>query len=156
MPEKPNKLLIVDDDVSNLAVLSQRLSKLGYCVRSANGVSSALSEIEKELPDILLSDLNLPDISSIQFLLIVRRMFPSVRAVAMSRAHSGSRVPPGVAADAFYEKGSDLHFLTQTVDAMANPGRSTIRLGTEDLFPQSALPRSTPYKPCAPNSSWRT
>jgi hypothetical protein len=65
---------------------------------------------------------------------MVRRMFPSIRVVAMSGAYSGNRVPPGVAADAFYEKGSSLHLLTQGVDAMTQPGRSTIRLSTEDLF----------------------
>jgi len=128
------KLLIVDDDVSSLAVLSARFSELRYCVRSAHGGSSALSEIEKELPDILLSDLNMPGIPGVQFLLMVRRMFPSIRVVAMSRADSGSRVPRGVAADVFYEKGSSLHLLTQAVDAMTQPGRSTIRLAAEDLF----------------------
>lgn len=68
------------------------------------------------------------------FLLIVRQNFPSIRVIAMSGAYSGSRVPPGIAADAFYEKGSNLHLLTQAVAAMTQPGRSTIRLGTEDLF----------------------
>src|SRR5580692_9131062 len=102
MLNRPKKLLIVDDDLVIRTGLSQHFSELGYCVRSAKDESSALLEIEKGLPDILLSDLNMPGISSIQFLLKVRRMFPSIRAVAMSDDYSGSRVPPGIAADAFY------------------------------------------------------
>ena len=130
----PEKLLIADDDISILTVLSQHFSELGCCVRSAEDGPSALSEIEKEPPDILLSDLQMPGIPVTQVLVNVRQNFPSIRVVAMSDAHSGSRVPPGVAADAFYEKGSSLHLLTQAVDAMTRPGRLTIRLGTEDLF----------------------
>lgn len=130
----PKKLLIADNDISILTFLSQHFSELGYCVRSAEDGSSALSEIERELPDILLSDLKLPGIPGTPFLARVRQNFPSVRVVVMSTTHSGSRVPPGVAADAFHEKGSSLHRLTEAVDAMTRPGRLTIRLGTEDWF----------------------
>lgn len=134
MFDMPKTLLIVDDDISILSFLARHLSDLGYRVRSVRDGSSALSEIENELPDILLSDIDLPDIPGAQFLATVRRKFPSIRVVAMSGAHTGRRVPPGIAADAFYEKGSSLHLLTQIVNAMTQPGRSTIRLSTEDLF----------------------
>jgi CheY-like chemotaxis protein len=147
MLDIPNRLLIVDDDVSIRAVLSQHFSELGYCVRSAEDGSSALAEIEKELPDILLSDLNMPGIPGVQFLLMVRRMFPSIRVVAMSGAYSGSRVPHGVAADAFYEKGSSLNLLTEAVDAMTRPGRSTIRLSIENLLGFQFF-ESIPSHPC--------
>jgi CheY-like chemotaxis protein len=131
---RPKKLLIADDDISILTVLSQHFSELGCHVRSAEDGSSALSEIEKEIPDILLADLKMPGIPGTLILVNVRQNFPSIRVIAMSGAHSGSCVPPGVAADAFYEKGSSLHLLTEAVDAMTRPGRLTIRLGTEDLF----------------------
>ena len=127
-------LLIVDDDISILTVLSQHFSELGYCVRSVKDGSSAMSEIENELPDILLSDINPPGIPGVQFLSTVRRKFPSVRVVAMSGALSEGLMPPGIAADAFYEKDSSLHLLTQIVDSMTQPDRSTVRLATNDLF----------------------
>jgi CheY-like chemotaxis protein len=134
MLDLPKKLLIADKDTSLLTVLSQHFSQLGYEVRSAEGECSALLEIEKELPDVFLSDLNMGGIPGEQFLLMVRRMFPSIRVIAMSGAHSGSRVPLGVAADAFFGKGSSLHLLPMAVDAMTRPGRSTIRLSVESLF----------------------
>ncbi len=134
MLDMPKTLLIVDDDISILTVLSQHFSELGFSVRSVKDGSSALSEIENELPDILLSDINPPGIPGVQFLSTVRRKFPSIRVIAMSGAFSESLVPPGIAADAFYEKDSSLHLLTQVVDAMTQPGRSTVRLATNDLF----------------------
>jgi hypothetical protein len=39
---------------------------------------------------------------------VVRRRYPSVRVIAMSGSFSGNEVPSGVAADAFYEKGSSI------------------------------------------------
>ena len=146
MLHMPQKLLIADDDISILSVLSQHFSELGCCVRSVEDGSSALSEIEKELPDILLSDLKMPGIPVNLFLVNVRQKFPSIRVVAMSEAHSGRRVPPGVAADAFYQKGSSLHLLTEAVDAMTRPSRLTVRLGTEDLFGFTVYEK-IPYHP---------
>jgi CheY-like chemotaxis protein len=143
MSDMPKTLLIVDDDISILTFLSQHCSDLGYRVRSVKDGSSALSEIENELPDILLSAIDLPGIPGVQFFSTVRSKFPSIRVVALvasvasvtlTGAYSGGRTPAGIAADAFYEKGSSLHLLAQIVDAMTKPGRSTIRLAAEDLF----------------------
>ena len=150
MLDMPKNLLIVDDDSSILTALSQHFSELGYSVRSSKDGSSALSEIEMELPDILLSDLNMPGIPAIQFLLTVRRMFPSIRVVAMSGAYSGGDVPPAVAADAFYGKGSSLHLLTQAVNAMTRPGRSTIARSC--ALERCAAPCSFLYTPARKRS----
>jgi len=107
MLDLPLKLLTVDDDVSIRASFSEFFSKIGYSLRFAEDGASALSEIRRDLPDILLSDLNLPGMSGLEFLLTVRRRFPSIRVVAMSGGFSSNCVPPGVAADAFYQKGTD-------------------------------------------------
>jgi CheY-like chemotaxis protein len=124
MLDKPKRLMIVDDDVMILSVLPQCFSELGYYVRAVESGSSALSEIERELPDILLSDLNMPGIPGTEFLLMVRRIFPSIRVVAMSGAFSGTRVPAGIAADAFYEKGSSLCLLTRAIAFATQPPRT--------------------------------
>jgi nucleotide-binding universal stress UspA family protein len=134
MIDRPSKLLIVDDDVILLTALSQRFSDLGYHVRSVRSGSAALSEMEKELPDILLSDLNLPGIPDAQLISTVRRQFPSIRVVAMSGSLSEGNVPVGIAADAFYEKGSSLRLLIQAVDSMTQVERPAIRVATDDLF----------------------
>ena len=109
-------------------------SELRYSVRSVTDGISALSELRHEFPDILLYDLNMSGMSGVEFLLAVRRLFPSVRVIAMSGALFDNCVPPRVAADAFFQKGADTAHLIKFVDAMTKPGRLAKRLSMEDLF----------------------
>jgi len=119
MPRHKKKLLVVDDVVAVRVSLSQIFSDIGYSVRWANDGFSALQEIRRELPDIILCDLNMPGMSGFEFLSVVRRRFPSIQVVAMSGAFAGDDIPDGVAADAFYEKGTFLGSLLTIVEGMA-------------------------------------
>lgn len=111
------KLLIVDDQASIRESLSQLFSVLGFCVRSAEDGVSALSEIRQEIPDILLSDLNMPGMSGFELLPLVRSQLPGIHVIAMSGAFSGTCVPTGIVADAFFAKGSDPALLIEAVCA---------------------------------------
>jgi CheY-like chemotaxis protein len=112
------KLPIVDDDVSLRMLLSQILAEIGYSVQSAADGFAALSEIQREIPDILLSDLDMPGMSGSELLLEVHQRFPSIGPLAMSGAFAGNVVPPGVIAAAFYSKGSNLASLLLMVRRM--------------------------------------
>ena len=128
MPYAQAKLLTVDDDPSLRMSLSHIFTELGYSVRSAEDGFSALFEIRQEIPDIILSDLNMPGMSGFEFLSVVRRRFPAIHVIAMSGAFSGDGVQAGVAADAFYEKATGLGSLLQIVEAVTHPERPTIQL----------------------------
>jgi len=134
MLDSPVKLLIVDDAVSSREPLAPLFSELGYCVRCVKDGVSALSEMRHDLPDILLSDLNIPRMSGLEFLLAVRRLYPSIRVIAMSEKFFGNCAPPGIAADEVFDSGADVAHLIESVEAMTRPERSTKRLSTEDLF----------------------
>jgi CheY-like chemotaxis protein len=67
-------------------------------------------------PDVIISDLNMPQMSGFEFLSVVRRRFPGIPVVAVSGAYEfGDHVPGGVIADAFYAKGQHLGELLRTV-----------------------------------------
>ncbi len=135
MPDARPELLIVDDDVPTRTILSQVFSEIGYPVRTAQDGFSALFEIEKELPEILLSDLNMPGMPGFELLPIVRRCFPSIRVIAMSASYPGDCLPPGVVADKFHQKGASVESLIRSVEAMAKPaGSLPKRLSMDDLF----------------------
>jgi CheY-like chemotaxis protein len=109
--------LIVDDDAAVRDTLALLLQSSGYDVTLAINGFDALLQLKRRLPAIVLSDLNMPQMSGFEFLSVVRRRFPSISVIAMSGAyHSGDAVPGGVIADAFYAKGhSDPETLLQTV-----------------------------------------
>jgi len=113
MPGATERILIVDDKESIRTTMSLALNEMKYRVRSAEDGLSALREINRENPDILISDLNMPGMSGFELLSVVRRRFPAILVVAMSGAFSGNEVPSGVPADAFYQKGSSTSALLQ-------------------------------------------
>src|SRR5579864_1232821 len=82
------------------------LQAAGYDVTLATHGFDALLQLRKRHPVLIISDLNMPQMSGFEFLSVVRRRFPHLPVIAMSGAyHSGSAVPGGVIADAFYAKG---------------------------------------------------
>jgi len=116
MQNPPATLLIVDDEPSIRHSLSQSLAEMGYSARSAADGFSALREIHCELPELLLSDLEMPGMSGFELLAVVRRRFPAIRTIAMSGSFSGDEVPFGVAADAYYQKGSSILALMRIME----------------------------------------
>ena len=102
----------------------------GYTTRSAENGLSALAEIRLEVPDFLISDLNMPGMSGFELLRVVRREFPSIRVIAMSGAFSGDEVPSGVVADAFFQKGRGIGELLRIIKSLPcrSNGRSSLVL----------------------------
>jgi CheY-like chemotaxis protein len=103
---RANDIVVVDDNPALLSVLSEIFKAKGYTVRTAPDGFAALTLIREQVPDVLLSDLYMPGMSGFELLSVVRRRFPTIAVFAMSGAYSGGSVPPGVAADGFYAKGS--------------------------------------------------
>jgi CheY-like chemotaxis protein len=126
IPLKAN-VLIAEDDPSVLQSLDQVLSTFGYVVRTVTNGLQAVAAIREQVPDVLLSDLNMPGMSGYELLSIVNRRFPGVRAVAMSGAYAGSEIPEGLPADAFYQKGCGIPTLMNAMERAEKaerPGQS--------------------------------
>ncbi len=118
MPDTQARILIVDDEPSIRMSMALILTQLGYHVRSAVEGFSALRAIREEMPVILITDLNMPGMSGFELLSVIWRRFPSIQKIAMSGAYSGNVVPSGVAADAFYPKGSSTSELLRIIGAL--------------------------------------
>jgi CheY-like chemotaxis protein len=127
MPRTKEEILIVDDTPSIRTSMSLVLSEIGYRVRTAEDGFSALREIRRSMPQIVLSDLNMPGMSGFELLSVIRQRFPAIRTIAMSGAFSGVEVPSGVAADAFFQKGRSLDALLQVIDTLAQAERRAPR-----------------------------
>lgn len=128
----PARILVAEDEPLIRTTMSLILAESGYIVRVAENGFSALRAIRDEIPDILLSDLNMPGMSGIELLSEVRRRFPAIALIAMSGAFSGNEVPPGLHADAFYPKGGKAETLLQII-------RTIVQREGRDLGPAGAM-----------------
>jgi CheY-like chemotaxis protein len=134
MPDVKPTLLIVDDEESIRTSLSHVFTEFGHSVRSAADGFAALSEIQRNVPDILLSDLNMPGMSGFELLSVVRRQFPAIRLIAMSGAFADDEAPLCLAADAFYRKGSGLRELLRAMGTQ--PERNSTALPLPAIEPR--------------------
>jgi ActR/RegA family two-component response regulator len=107
MRKEMNDIVLVDDNPAIRYGLSEIFKRRGFTVRTASDGFSALAFVRERIPGLLLSDLDMPGMSGFELLSVVRRRFPAIAVIAMSGAYSGVFVPPDVAADAFYAKGSN-------------------------------------------------
>jgi CheY-like chemotaxis protein len=115
-------VLIVDDDTFVQTFLRHAFTSAGYEVRSADNGAAALSEIDRQIPDILLSDLNMPGMSGFELLAEVRHRFPAIHVIVMSGSYLGDGVPAGVFADVFHEKAHGVGPLLQMVADFVSGG----------------------------------
>ncbi len=102
-----HRILVVDDEPSVRGSLAGCLKTAKYDVSTAENGFDALLQLRRDpSPDVIISDLNMPQMSGFEFLSVVRRRFPEIPVVAVSGAYeSGDCLPGGVIADAFYAKG---------------------------------------------------
>jgi CheY-like chemotaxis protein len=89
-----------------------------YDVVAADDGFGALSQLRKNSPDIVLSDLDMPGMSGFELLSVVRRRIPQVSTVAMSGAYIGDEVRFGVIADGFFAKGRPSKNLLTTIQRL--------------------------------------
>jgi CheY-like chemotaxis protein len=121
------RILLIDDDPDIRESMGMLLNEEGYDVRTAEHGFDALLQLRTAVPDVIISDLNMPQMSGFEFLSVVRRRFPEIPVVAMSGAYeSGDRLPGGVIADAFHAKGRHHpEELLRTVAALLRTGPET-------------------------------
>jgi CheY-like chemotaxis protein len=99
------RILVVDDDEAIRRVSQDVFSHCGYEVRTAKDGFDALVIMRKALPDLLISDLKMPNMSGFELLSIVRRRFPQIPVIAITGEFVGAADPQGLLADAFFHKG---------------------------------------------------
>ncbi|MDP6650689.1 MAG: response regulator, partial [Gammaproteobacteria bacterium] len=67
------KILVVDDRPENVTLLEDFLESAGYEVASAMDGEKGLKQAEKVLPDLIISDILMPNVDGFQFCHMVRK-----------------------------------------------------------------------------------
>ena len=88
MTDRRPHLLLVDDEHSNLDMLSRRLQRAGYCVTTAAGGEQALEALAQTTFDLVLLDVQMPGVDGLQVLKTVREQQPAHKLpVVMVTSH---------------------------------------------------------------------
>jgi CheY-like chemotaxis protein len=98
------RILVVDDDESIRITSARVLESKGFEVRTANDGFQALIELRKAEPNVIISDLRMPNMNGFELLSVVRRRFPHIPVIAISGEYNGI-MPEGLIADHFFSKG---------------------------------------------------
>ena len=88
MGEFARRILIVDDEENTRLGLSKLLSSDGFVVDLAANGSEALDMLRRQKVDLVISDINMPDMNGITFLREISRRYPST-SVIMITAYGG-------------------------------------------------------------------
>ncbi|VTU22485.1 Quorum-sensing regulator protein F [Variovorax sp. PBS-H4] len=91
------RLLVVDDDADMLRLLSMRLMGAGYQVTAVTSAESALTQLEIEHPQLVLSDVRLPGRDGLQLFDEIRKRHPTLPVILLT-AHG--TIPDAVEATA--------------------------------------------------------
>ena len=111
------RVLLVDDDVEFLEVMSERLKMRGVDVSTSDSAEDALALIEKEVFDVVILDLQMPNVDGIETLKRIKEKHEELQVILLT---GHATVEKGVeaiklGASDFIEKPADLEALNEKI-----------------------------------------
>ena len=89
MADATRSILVVDDESEIRALLTDLLKDEGYKVRPAKNGAEGLAAVAKEMPDLVMMDIKLPDQDGLAILRQLKREHPDLEVIVMT-AYGGS------------------------------------------------------------------
>ena len=84
MTEPSGKILIVDDEQNMRIVLFEALSRNGYEVAVSENGRTALEMVKKNLPDVVIADIKMPEMDGIELLNRLKKQHPDLPVVIIT------------------------------------------------------------------------
>jgi DNA-binding NtrC family response regulator len=78
------KVLLIDDERDFLEALSERMRNRGLNVATAASATEALRKAEKETYDVLVLDLNMPEMDGLETLKILKGNNPRIHVIILT------------------------------------------------------------------------
>jgi two-component system response regulator VanR len=118
-----NRLLVVEDEQGLLEILELNLRSAGYSVSTAADGITAWHLFERERPDLVLLDLNLPRMSGFRLLELIRSESDLpvliITAYDFAEAEEVARYRP----NGFIKKPFDIEQLIESIDTLVTSQR---------------------------------
>ena len=85
------KIVVFDDELSILLMLKKMLEKAGHEVDMALNGRDGMELIKKNLPDLLITDIIMPEKEGLETILEIKKKYPELKIIAIS---GGGRIGP--------------------------------------------------------------
>jgi CheY-like chemotaxis protein len=83
----------------------------------------ALRKIQQSMPDLVITDMRMPNMNGFELLSVIRTRFPELPTIAISGEFLAVHIEEGSLADAFFQKGnySMPEFMGKIADLLSRP-----------------------------------
>ncbi len=78
------RVLIVDDEENTRIGLSKLLTQSGYLTRTAGNGMEALACLGEEPADLVITDINMPEMNGLDFLYELKKLYPETKVIMMT------------------------------------------------------------------------
>lgn len=119
------KLLLVDDEVAYVKILTKRLTKRNFQVTATFGGVEGIQAVRKEDFDVAVLDLKMEDADGIEVLRVFKKMAPKMEVIMLTGHGSEQAAREGVQYGAFdyLTKPCDLEDLVNKIEEAALKAR---------------------------------
>lgn len=101
------KILVLDDEAAILLMIKKMLERAGHDVDIALNGSDGMELFEKNKPDLLITDIIMPQKDGLEVVLELRKKYPDLKIIAIS---GGGRIHPEGYLPSAKHFGADLIF----------------------------------------------
>ncbi len=131
-----NKILIVDDSNVIKKLMTLHLSKNGYEVFTASSTLEAASILLKENIVLVITSINMPTFSGLDFLIWLKKYKPGIKIIVMT-AFSNEETKELIIKNmgiSYFEKGSDYANLDKMINKVISSSQFEVEIKEINLF----------------------
>ena len=85
----PQRILLVDDDEPTRELFARLLAQRGYQVAEAGNGRTALEQMQQKPAELVITDMIMPEMDGMEFVVALRRVYPGVKIIAMAESGLG-------------------------------------------------------------------
>ena len=114
------RLLVVDDDLLQIELVERALTRDGFTVRGVTALPEIAIVAASFAPQLVLVDVNMPDVPNQEVVSLVRAVAPSARVVLYSAWEESKlrQLARTLGADGFVSKGANVFELGRRLRAL--------------------------------------
>ncbi len=113
------KVIVVDDHpmvIEGMRAMLQQIDFIDLCA-TANNAFVALEKLKEQQPDLVITDINLPEVSGIELTIKLKKEYPAIKVIGMSTFNERSYISQMIrsGADGFLVKSASKEEIEKAV-----------------------------------------